>query len=262
MGHQNNLYSAALANLSNFKESKLLHPCCRMLKEMLIVSEGENRKNWRRKRPHIRKHERTFARTRKKHQSGKEATSSHCSPPVSLFSVGSLVKSHPPPCVFNPSCLSGALQSPREPLAHSFSHGDAEEAPGLRRLPGHDLLGRRQRRHHGAEQRRALQPQDQPVVPSGGHDVQEEWGEDQDVAHLVHSVWPAETLSTVHVSVFVGGLGCGERSADGSRRFWWDDVPQNNWSLWPWCQHVEVSDLCHLGDLTSWPLSSEIAAWD
>lgn len=128
--------------------------------------------------------------------------------------------------VFDLSCLSGTLQSPREPLAHGVSHGNAEEAPGLRRLPGHDLLGRRQRRHYRAEQRRALQPQDQPVVPCGGHDVQAERGEDALVAHLAHRFSLADSGNVNVISplvkavyLFAGGLGCGKRSADGSRRF-------------------------------------------
>lgn len=75
------------------------------------------------------------------------------------------------------SLPSGTLQPSREPLAHSVSDGDQEEAPGLCGLPGHDLLRRRERRHHGAEQRGAIQPQDQPVVSCSGHDVQTEWGE-------------------------------------------------------------------------------------
>lgn len=74
------------------------------------------------------------------------------------------------------SFYSGALQPSREPLAHSVAHGHQEEAPGLCRLPGHDLFCRRKRRHHRAEQCRAIQPQDKPVVPCCGHDIQTERG--------------------------------------------------------------------------------------
>lgn len=70
-----------------------------------------------------------------------------------------------------PSSRSGALQPSGEQVAHHGAHGHAQEAPGLRRVPGHDLRRGGQRRHHGAQQRRAVQPQSQPVVAGGGHDV-------------------------------------------------------------------------------------------
>lgn len=44
----------------------------------------------------------------------------------------------------------------------------------------------------------------------------------------------------VFVCVYVGGLSCGERSADGGGRFWWNNISENYRSLRPWCQHVEV----------------------
>lgn len=75
------------------------------------------------------------------------------------------------------SLLSGALQSPREPLAHRLPNGDQEEAPRLCRLPGYDLLCWRKRWHHRAEQCWAIQPQNQSVVSCSGHDVQAERGE-------------------------------------------------------------------------------------
>lgn len=70
-----------------------------------------------------------------------------------------------------PPPRSGALQPSGEQVAHHGAHGHAQEAPGLRRVPGHDLRRGGQRRHHGAQQRRAVQPQSQPVVAGGGHDV-------------------------------------------------------------------------------------------
>lgn len=78
------------------------------------------------------------------------------------------------PCL---SAFSGTLQPSREPLAHGVPDGNEEEAPRLCRLSGHDLLCWGQRWHHGAEQRWALQPQDQPVVSCGGYDLQTKWGE-------------------------------------------------------------------------------------
>lgn len=98
--------------------------------------------------------------------------SADCSPFFFCYRI-SVMKSNPWAYCF---VLSGTLQSSRKPLAHRVSHGNQKEAPRLCRLPGHDLLCWRARRHHGAEQRREIQPQDQPVVPCSRHDVQAEWG--------------------------------------------------------------------------------------
>lgn len=91
--------------------------------------------------------------------------------------------------------LSGALQSPRKPLAHRISHGNQKKAPRLRGLSGHDLLCGRSRRHHRAEQRRAIQPQDQPVVSCSSHDIQTEWGECVLESHESHDAYAIECVS-------------------------------------------------------------------
>lgn len=78
-----------------------------------------------------------------------------------------------------PFLYSGTLQPPGEPLAHDCPHGHEEEAPGLCRVPGHDLCCGRQGWHHGAQQCWEVQPTHQPVVSRGGHDVpaeRSEWG--------------------------------------------------------------------------------------
>lgn len=61
-------------------------------------------------------------------------------------------------------------------MAHSGPNGNQAEAPGLCRISGHDLLGGRPGRYHRAEQRRAIQPQNQSVVSSGRDDVSKKWG--------------------------------------------------------------------------------------
>lgn len=55
------------------------------------------------------------------------------------------------------------------------------------------------------------------------------------------------TLMSAWFYLSVGGLGCSERSADGSRRLRWNDLFKNDRSLRSGRQHMEVNMTKELG---------------